>query len=62
MKLLHHTFTINCTVSAAHPPVKVLLTDGPSQGFIRPMEQVVLIYNFSSILLHHLLFLPECKM
>lgn len=49
-------------MSATHPPVKILLTDGLGQGFIRPVEQGELIYSFSIILLHHLLFLPEYKM
>lgn len=62
MKLLHHTFAKSCTMNATHPPVKILLTDGLEQGFIRPVEQVELIYSFSIILLHHLLFLPEYKM
>lgn len=48
-------------MNATYPPVKVLLTDGLNQGFIRPVEQVQLIYSFSFILLHHLLFLPEYK-
>lgn len=59
--MLHHTFAINCTMNATDPPVKVLLTDGLNQGFLRPVEQVQLIYSFSFILLHHLLFLPEYK-
>lgn len=48
-------------MNATYPPVKVLLTDGLNQQFIRPVEQVQLIYSFSFILLHHLLFLPEHK-
>ena len=61
LKLPHHTFAIGCTMSATYPPVKVLLTDSLNQGFICPVEQVQLIYSFSFILLHHLLFLPEYK-
>lgn len=59
--MLHHTFAINCPMNATDPPVKVLLTDGLNQGFFCPVEQVQLIYSFSFILLHHLLFLPEDK-
>lgn len=59
--MLHHTFAINCPMNATDPPVNVLLTDGLNQGFFRPVEQVQLIYSFSFILLHHLLFLPEDK-
>lgn len=53
------TFAIDCAVDATHPPVKVLLTNGPDQRLIGPVEQVLLIDRFPIILFHHLLFLPE---
>lgn len=61
LKLLQHTFAVNCTMFATYPPVKVLLSNSLNQRFFHTMEQVQLIYSFPFILLHHLLFLPEYK-
>lgn len=64
MLYIHHiagccTFAIGRAVYATHPPVKVLLTDGLNQGLVCPVEQVLLIHSLPSVLLLHLLFLPE---
>lgn len=53
------TFAVGRAVDAAHPPIKVLLTDGVNQGRVRPVEQVLLIHRRDLVPLLHLLFLPE---
>lgn len=53
------TFPIGRPVNTAHPPVKVLFTDGFNQGVVCPVEQVLQIDGFPSIPHHHLLLLPE---